>query len=164
MIKRPNKRASISMQVYQLFLEIDTNGDGMIDTKELRKALKSFGYNLTDAEVEQLMLRMDLNNNGTVDFSELAACLIDWQQFQALHNDWNTWVDRIFERLDTDGSGYVDLQEIMECAPAALRCHTDVSLQQLHFSLVHWFARAVSVVTGANKLQTRASTCSPCVS
>jgi Ca2+-binding EF-hand superfamily protein len=50
------------VQVYQLFLDIDANGDGIIDTKELRKALKRFGYNLTDAEVEQLMLRMDLNH------------------------------------------------------------------------------------------------------
>ena len=49
------------VQVYQLFLDIDANGDGIIDTKELRKGLKRFGYNLTDAEVEQLMLRMDLN-------------------------------------------------------------------------------------------------------
>ena len=70
---------SCRVQVYQLFLEIDANGDGIIDTKELRKGLKKFGFNLTDAEVEQLMLRMDLNHDGTVDFSELAASLIDWQ-------------------------------------------------------------------------------------
>ena len=167
------------VQVYQLFLEIDLNGDGIIDTKELRKGLKAFGYNLTDAEVRaraapgcanresasqwsasaapalpaparsacigrlrsrrrdcrwigttklkavgaaclqvhQLMLRMDLNQDGTVDFSELAASLIDWQQFQAVQEDWDAWLDRVFDRLDTDASGYVDLNEIMRCAP-----------------------------------------------
>jgi Ca2+-binding EF-hand superfamily protein len=108
----------LCVQVYQLFLEMDLNGDGIIDTKELRKGLKAFGYKLTDAEVQQLMLRMDLNHDGTVDFSELAASLIDWQQFQAVQSDWDSWLDRVFDRLDSDGSGYVDLQEIMRCSAA----------------------------------------------
>ena len=51
-----------------------------------------------------------------MDFSELAASLIDWQVFQAEHGEWAHWLDRVFDRLDTDGSGFVDLQEIMECA------------------------------------------------
>ena len=58
-----NGNQRLRKQVYELFLEIDLNGDGIIDTKELRKGLKAFGYNLTDAEVEQLMLRMDLNHD-----------------------------------------------------------------------------------------------------
>lgn len=49
------------MQVKNLFVTLDTNNDGSIDTKELRKGLKAFGYSLADAEVEQLMNRMDLN-------------------------------------------------------------------------------------------------------
>jgi Ca2+-binding EF-hand superfamily protein len=54
------------MQVQAIFQQIDTNNDGIIDTKELRKALKAFGYSLADAEVEQLMSRMDLNQDGKV--------------------------------------------------------------------------------------------------
>ena len=42
-------------------MTLDTDNDGTIDTKELRKGLKAFGYSLADAEVEQLMHRMDLN-------------------------------------------------------------------------------------------------------
>jgi Ca2+-binding EF-hand superfamily protein len=111
----------LCVQVYQLFLEMDLNGDGIIDTKELRKGLKAFGYKLTDAEVQQLMLRMDLNHDGTVDFSELAASLVDWQQFQAVQSDWDSWLDRVFDRLDSDGSGFVDLQEIMRCSAPQLQ-------------------------------------------
>lgn len=50
-----------AVQVKNLFVTLDTNNDGSIDTKELRKGLKAFGYSLADAEVEQLMARMDLN-------------------------------------------------------------------------------------------------------
>lgn len=51
----------LAVQVKNLFVSLDTNNDGSIDTKELRKGLKAFGYRLADAEVEQLMNRMDLN-------------------------------------------------------------------------------------------------------
>jgi hypothetical protein len=112
-----------TVQVYALFKELDTNNDGIIDTKELRKGLKAFGYSLTDAEVEQLMRRMDLNQDGKVDFSELAASLVDWQQFQAVEQDWDAWLERVFDRLDTDGNGFVDLQEIIKCALTVLRSH-----------------------------------------
>jgi Ca2+-binding EF-hand superfamily protein len=53
---------------------------------------------------------------GKVDFSELAASLLDWQQFQAVENEWDSWVEGVFDRLDSDHNGYVDLQEIMSYA------------------------------------------------
>lgn len=43
---------------------MDTDKDGNVDAKELRKALKAFGYSLSDAEVDQLMSRLDLNMDG----------------------------------------------------------------------------------------------------
>lgn len=54
--------------------------------------------------------------DGRVDFSELAASLLDWQQFQAVENEWDMWLERVFDRLDKDKNGYVDLQEIMTYA------------------------------------------------
>ena len=58
-----------------------------------------------------------------MDFAELAASLLDWQQFQAVENEWDSWVERVFDRLDSDQNGYVDLAEIMACAPFYL-CFT----------------------------------------
>jgi hypothetical protein len=59
----------------------------------------------------------------SVDFSELAASLIDWQEFQGMGQDWEYWVSRVFDRLDADHNGYVDLQEIMQCV-VLLNPHT----------------------------------------
>ena len=47
-----------------IFELMDTDKDGNVDAKELRKALKAFGYSLSDAEVDQLMSRIDLNMDG----------------------------------------------------------------------------------------------------
>jgi hypothetical protein len=43
----------------------------------------------------------------------------------AMQDNWERWCDRVFARIDSDGSGYVDLQEIMECEPSHLLplCH-----------------------------------------
>lgn len=58
-----------------------------------------------------------------MDFAELAASLLDWQQFQAVENEWDIWVERVFDRLDSDQNGYVDLAEIMACGPLRVcRC------------------------------------------
>jgi hypothetical protein len=51
-----------------------------------------------------------------VDFAELAASLLDWQQFQAVEKEWDSWVERVFDKLDSDRNGFVDLAEIMACA------------------------------------------------
>jgi Ca2+-binding EF-hand superfamily protein len=60
------------LQVQALFEQMDTDKDGNLDAKELRKALKAFGYSLSDAEVDQLMSRMDLNMDGAL--FPLACC------------------------------------------------------------------------------------------
>lgn len=51
-------------QVCAVFQTLDTDGDGSISAKELRKGLRRFGYALSDAEVGQLLSRMDLNRDG----------------------------------------------------------------------------------------------------
>lgn len=59
---------------------------------------------------------------GQVDFAELAASLLDWQQFQAVEHEWDSWVERVFDRLDSDQNGYVDLAEIMAYATHPPQC------------------------------------------
>ena len=58
------EQAAWWLQVHAIFELMDTDKDGNIDAKELRKALKAFGYSLSDAEVDQLMSRIDLNMDG----------------------------------------------------------------------------------------------------
>ena len=46
------------------------------------------------------------------------------ERTRIVQGDWDSWVDRVFDRLDTDASGFVDLQEIMQCVPAPRLLHT----------------------------------------
>lgn len=52
------------------FEEIDTDGSGKIDTKELRTALVKSGIPCDDTELNFLLYNLDINYDGRLDFQE----------------------------------------------------------------------------------------------
>lgn len=57
------------------FLDIDTNGDGVLELHEVRASFdKVFGCDSPELhEVDELFARMDLDNSGTVEYTEFCA-------------------------------------------------------------------------------------------
>ena len=58
------------------FSLFDKNGDGQIQTKELRSALRNLGQNPTDFELQSIFNEMDIDRNGTIDFTEFVKMFI----------------------------------------------------------------------------------------
>ena len=57
-----------------LFDDVDTNGDGVIDTAELRRAVNDMkGCGADDEELNELIQSLDLNRDGVVDKAEWLA-------------------------------------------------------------------------------------------
>lgn len=53
------------------FTEVDTSGDGLIDEKELRAALRNLGCGaVAQPTVRAMMSSVDVNGSGTIDFDE----------------------------------------------------------------------------------------------
>lgn len=50
------------------FKVFDINGDGFIDSSELRQTLKSFGNQITEEEVSKMLTSADSNNDGRIDY------------------------------------------------------------------------------------------------
>ncbi|KAG2424379.1 hypothetical protein HXX76_014588 [Chlamydomonas incerta] len=99
-----------------LFNELDTDGSGAISFEELSSGLRRQGYVLADNEIENLMRRVDSDHNGTVDLSEFIATLLDWDQVQSDQN-WQTYLDHAFRKMDHDGDGYISLDELLQQLP-----------------------------------------------
>ena len=55
------------------FNELDKNGDGYLDFKELEALLKKGNPSFTTAEVRQLYDQCDTNHDGKVEFKEFLA-------------------------------------------------------------------------------------------
>jgi solute carrier family 25 phosphate transporter 23/24/25/41 len=60
----------------QLFDIFDTDHNGHLDEKELKKVLSKLGYHANEKQVHSLLKRLDLDCNGTVEFNEFCAILM----------------------------------------------------------------------------------------
>ena len=96
----------------QVFNNIDTDGSGTIDSKELTKALKLLGLRSTKSMAEKLIEEIDDNKNGTIEFCEFKRILSS----KSVGTMQGTWMNirQVFERLDSDKSGHLDKRELQE--------------------------------------------------
>lgn len=58
------------------FRTFDRNNSGNIDRNELKSALKTFGYNLSDATVSVLVRKFDRHGKETILFDDFIQCCI----------------------------------------------------------------------------------------
>jgi len=111
--------ASIS-NVQDLFEDIDTDHSGGVSLEELTAGLTKLGYRLTPNEIEQLLRGIDANYDGQIDLNEFVTTLLDWDELQK-QQTWQTYIDTAFNKIDTDGDGYISLEELMDLIPAQPR-------------------------------------------
>ncbi len=57
-------------EVEALFGQYDTDGSGMIDTRELQAVLRRLGFEATSLEVAQMLGQADLDQNHGIDISD----------------------------------------------------------------------------------------------
>lgn len=59
----------------QLFKELDTSGNGLLDRNELKCLLKKTGKNFTEAEVDEILKDADKNGDNQISYEEfINAC------------------------------------------------------------------------------------------
>lgn len=80
------------------FRSFDTDGSGSIDKNELKTALTSFGYRLSDWLVEMLVRKFDRIGQGTILFDDFIQCCI------LLYT-----LTSAFRQYDTDQDGIITI-------------------------------------------------------
>lgn len=61
-------KAMMRDSVFQIFEEIDTNRDGVLDVPEIMSKFREKGYR--DAEIDEFLRLCDLDRSGTVSMDE----------------------------------------------------------------------------------------------
>lgn len=95
-------------EMTRIFESMDIDSSGQLDTAELTSALKEAG--LEDEGAAQAAQR--LTQHGSVEFSTFVAALV-----QSNRSLFKKHLMDAFNRLDTDGSGYItkdELQQLLE--------------------------------------------------
>ena len=112
-----------------VFNSFDDDGSGCLDAEELQSALGLLGVSLPLAEAEHLVTQLDTDGNGDVSFGEFEAWWASTTtssvasmaevvsgRLEALETeaggDGTDAITRVFDSLDTDGSGSLDAEEL----------------------------------------------------
>lgn len=93
----------------ELFQSFDTNNDGYITKKELRKGMMKLSDSYTDEDIDRIMDSMDTDKNGAINFNEFISA--------TLNNKISTDYSRIlkaFEFFDLDNDGQIDKSELQK--------------------------------------------------
>ena len=63
-------------EIREAFRIFDRDGNGFIDSKELKHIVTQMGQVLTNAEADEFMLEADLNGDGKLDFDEFMQMML----------------------------------------------------------------------------------------
>jgi len=91
----------------KIFQDYDKRKDGVIRRIEFKGALAKYGYN--DNELNRLFDAIDLDGSGQIKYTEFLAATIE------AHGDLDeNRIAEAFDRLDSDDSGFISLENLRE--------------------------------------------------
>ena len=106
----------------RIFEGIDLDRSGELDRNEIRELGAQLGAEMTDEELQSAMDEMDADGSGEVDLDEFLAW---WKSARSSESTWarmiarrerqekeREWLRALFDHIDADGGGTLDLQEI----------------------------------------------------
>ncbi|GLI66480.1 hypothetical protein VaNZ11_010324 [Volvox africanus] len=114
----PPGAAALRTLLTQLRLD---GAESALDRVQLGEALARMGYCLAPSEVSRLMEVLDTSRRGVVGRSALVASLMDWRHLQRNHTElWLELAEKAFRQLDSDGSGVLEVGELLAALRARL--------------------------------------------
>jgi len=94
----------------EAFAMFDTDGNGTIDSKELREVMRSLGANPSLRDVREMIDSVDDNGNGTIDFEEFL--LLMKSRGMGGKSDPEKELRDAFRVFDKDDSGSISRAEL----------------------------------------------------
>ena len=108
-------------EAFQIF---DRDGNGKIDTDEVRTILEKRNGTLTDTDVALMIQSVDLDKDGELDFEEFVLMMVKAQ-------DPSTDYIEAFKVFDTDNSGFIDEHELKAALEKAGGKYSDEEIKEM---------------------------------
>ena len=101
------------------FRIMDDNHSMSLDKYEFTKAMQDYMLGFSEGEIACLFRTFDLDGSGLVEYDEFLRVIRG-----PMNANRRSWVEKAFAKLDSDHSGYVDINDIRGVYSAAK--HPDV--------------------------------------
>mmetsp|Transcript_33523 Transcript_33523/g.107777 ORF Transcript_33523/g.107777 Transcript_33523/m.107777 type:complete len:161 (-) Transcript_33523:307-789(-) len=111
-------------EAFDLF---DTDGSGMIETKELQVALRALGFDSKKDKVRKMIADIDLDGSGTIDFNEF----IEMMTGKMGDRDSPEELSRVFKLFDDDETGKITFHNLKRVARELGENMTDDELREM---------------------------------
>mmetsp|Transcript_49473 Transcript_49473/g.80184 ORF Transcript_49473/g.80184 Transcript_49473/m.80184 type:complete len:503 (-) Transcript_49473:95-1603(-) len=98
------------------FMQLDTNGDGLLTPAELKEGLAKAGLKEIPPDLAQIMEDVDSDGSGVIDYTEFLAATLDRRQYMQEDVCWSAF--RVFDR---NGDGRISPEELKQ-----VLCSSDV--------------------------------------
>lgn len=96
------------LEIHQAFNRFDRDDSGEVDAKELKQVMKTLGMDATNEQIKEMIKSVDVDQSGMIEFEEFANMMA--RRF--LIQDGQIELDQAFKLFDSDGSGYVSIEEM----------------------------------------------------
>ena len=100
------------------FLDLDTDGDGTISTKEIGEILRSMRIKLklTETDIIRSLKELDADGSGSVDLKEYFKRMRDKTNHDLVYRALlvRSVLRKDFTRFDEDKSGYITKDELIQ--------------------------------------------------
>jgi calcium-dependent protein kinase len=96
-----------SNSLRQIFEELDSNSDGLLNMTELKGGLEKAGM-LDAPNIQELMSSIDVDGTGEIDYTEFLSAALSPEQYQKDDILWSA-----FRRIDRDGNGKISRDEML---------------------------------------------------
>ncbi|KAI8489632.1 PREDICTED: troponin C, skeletal muscle-like [Branchiostoma belcheri] len=100
-----------SPDVEEIFRKFDTDHDGYISTAELEDALWDLDAVPTEGLIKAIMDQYSRHGNNRLDLVEFDTLVAD---FKSIGNVDPETLLKTFNKMDKDGSGFIDLEELRQ--------------------------------------------------
>ena len=98
---------------------MDDDNSKSLDRQEFKKAIRDFKIDVPDEFIDVVFNAFDLNRDGTIDYDEFLRIIRGDLTPPRL-----AFVKKAYQKLDKDGSGIVDIDDIRDVYNASR--HPDV--------------------------------------
>lgn len=111
-------RAFLAEQIDQMLINIDLNGNGVIDYSEFVTATADYQKLCTENNLRQAFNKFDLDGNGEITFDELK---------EVIGSDEEDTIKDIIKQVDKNGDGQINFDEFKDMMIALYKRNSIIS-------------------------------------